>query len=403
MTRAAAVITERFFATCPRGLEALLADELRALGAHDVDIAQGGVGFAGEFSLCYRVNLHSRLASRVLWRVGGGPYADEDDIYQGTLSFDWPALFDVQRTIMVRITAHKSPLRSLEFATLRIKDAVCDRFREACGERPSVDTREPQVRIYAWLTADTCTLYLDTSGASLFKRGLRKQAGLAPLNENLAAGMLLLAGWHPGIPLFDPMCGSGTILIEAALMALRMAPGLRRSFGFEHLARFDVALWQEIRQAALDQCLPVTRQPIYGRDLFGRSLDDARANLDAAGLAQVVELKQGNVLEVPAPEAEGILVTNPPYGVRIGEQAELEAFYPRLGDWLKRQCAGWTAYILSADMNLPKLIRLQATRRIPLFNGGLECRLFEYRMVAGSARKKQADDAGQAAEPGAPG
>ncbi len=378
---------ERFFATCPRGLEALLAGELRALDARDIEAAQGGVGFAGDFALCYQVNLHSRLASRVLWRVGGGEYHNEEDIYQGSLSLDWPALFDVAHTIMVKVTAHRSPVKSLEFVTLRIKDAVCDRFREAVGERPTVDTRDPGVRIHAYLTADFCTLYVDTSGASLFKRGLRKQAGLAPLNENLAAGMVMLSGWQPGTPLFDPMCGSGTILMEAALMALHIAPGSGRGFGFERLRRFEAVQWQAIRQAALEAQLPAQSQPIFGRDMFGSNLDDARANVQAAGLEQVIELKQGNVLEIPAPAKAGILITNPPYGVRIGEQAELEAFYPKLGDWLKRQCAGWTAYILSADMTLPKLIRLNASKRTPLYNGALECRLFEYKLVAGSARK----------------
>lgn len=380
-------LKEQFFASCPRGLEALLADELRDLGAEQVESVQGGVGFAGEFDLCYRVNLHSRLASRVLLRVGGGEYIDETDIYDGSLSFDWPAMFDVSKTFMVRVTASRSPLRSLEYVTLRIKDAVCDRFRESTGERPDIDTRQPDVRIHAWLTEDTCTLYLDTSGASLYKRGLRKQAGIAPLNENLAAGMLRLAGWQPGIPLFDPMCGSGTILMEATLMALDIAPGLFRDFGFSHLHRHDESAWQAVRAEAEARRLPVSPQPIFGRDLFGRSLRDAEVNFDSADLLPAIRLIQGNVLESPAPADSGIIVTNPPYGVRIGEQAELAAFYPSLGDWLKRQCAGWTAYILSADMNLPKLIRLQASKRTPLFNGALECRLFEYRMVAGSARK----------------
>jgi putative N6-adenine-specific DNA methylase len=378
--------TEQFFATCPRGLEALLADELRGLGAEAVEPVQGGVGFAGPFELCYRINLHTRLASRVLWRVGGGEYFDEEDVYHGTLSIDWPKFFTLQQTIMVKVTAQRSPLKSLEYVTLKIKDAVCDRFREATGERPSVDTREPEVRIHAYLTADMCTLYLDTSGQALFKRGLRKQAGLAPLNENLAAGMILLSGWQPGEPFFDPMCGSGTLLMEAALMALNIAPGSGRDFGFERLLRFDALQWQTLREEARAQQLAPTPQPIFGRDLFGSSLDDARANIVAAGLEGVVELKQGNVLEVPAPAATGVMVTNPPYGVRIGEQSELAAFYPRLGDWLKRRCTGWRVYILSADMALPKLIRLHASRRTPLFNGALECRLFEYRMVAGSAR-----------------
>ncbi|MHB1677289.1 MAG: THUMP domain-containing class I SAM-dependent RNA methyltransferase [Sulfuriferula sp.] len=378
---------EQFFATCPRGLEALLAEELREQGAQAMTSTYGGVAFSGEFELCYRVNLHSRLASRVLWRVGGGEYDHEEDIYQGALSLDWPALFSVDHTIVVKMTAQKSPLKSLEFATLRIKDAICDRFREACGTRPNVDIREPDIRVHAFLTATACTLYLDTSGASLFKRGLRIQAGAAPINENLAAGMIKLSGWRPGVPLFDPMCGSATILMEAAQIALNIAPGSGRNFGFEKLKRFDAAIWQPIKEAAIAAQLPATPQAIYGRDMFGSSLADAKVNVQAAGLEQAIELKQGNVLEVPAPAEQGVIVTNPPYGVRIGEQAELLEFYPKLGDWLKRKCAGWNAYILSSDMELPKLIRLNATKRTPLFNGALECRLFEYKIVAGSARK----------------
>ena len=377
---------EQFFATCPRGLEVMLGEELREQGAQTITPTYGGVAFSGEFALCYRVNLHSRLASRVLWRVGGGEYDHEEDIYQGALSLDWPSLFTVTRTIVVKMTAQKSPLKSLEFATLRIKDAICDRFRAVVNERPSVDIRDPDVRIHAFLTSSACTLYLDTSGESLFKRGLRKQAGVAPINENLAAGLIKLSGWQPGVPLFDPMCGSATILMEAAQIALNIAPGSGRNFGFEKLTRYNTEQWLPIRQAAIDAQLPPTPQAIYGRDMFGNSLADAQANLLAAGLEQVIELKQGNVLEVPAPAATGVIVTNPPYGVRIGEQAELAEFYPKLGDWLKRKCAGWNAYILSADMELPKLIRLNATKRTPLFNGALECRLFEYKIVAGSAR-----------------
>jgi putative N6-adenine-specific DNA methylase len=378
---------EQFFATCPRGLEALLGEELRELGAQAIAPTYGGVAFSGEYALCYRANLHSRLASRVLLRVGGGEYRDEEDIYQGALSFDWPTMFSVEKTIVVKMTAQKAPLKSLEFTTLRIKDAICDRFREATGGRPNVDIREPDVRIHAFLTATECTLYLDTSGQSLFKRGLRQQAGAAPLNENLAAGMVKLSGWQPGTPFFDPMCGSATILMEAAQVALNIAPGSHRDFGFEKLTRFDPKVWLPIKQAAIDAQLPATLQPIFGRDMFGDSLRDAQVNLEAAGLAGVIQLKQGNVIEVPAPADHGVIVTNPPYGIRIGEQSELAEFYPQLGNWLKQKCTGWNAYILSADMNLPKLIRLNATKRTPLFNGALECRLFEYKIVAGSARK----------------
>ena len=378
---------QRFFAPCPRGLEALLAQELAGLGAQEVASGFGGVAFAGDFTLCYRVNLHSRIASRVLWRVGGGEYRDEEDVYQGALSFNWADFFSVDNTIVVKMTAQKSPLKSLEFTTLRIKDAVCDRFREATGERPNVDIREPDVRIYAFLTSDTCTLYLDTSGDSLFKRGLRKQAGVAPINENLAAGILKLSGWQPDEALYDPMCGSGTFLLEAAQMALNIAPGLGRDFAFERMLRMDAKAWTRMKTEAQKACQPVRPLPIFGSDVMGRSLRDADSNLKAAGLREAVTLSKADILEIEPPAESGVLVMNPPYGVRLGEEEELAALYPKLGDVLKQKFANWRAYIISADANLPRLIHLSASKKTPLFNGALECRLFEYKIVAGSARK----------------
>ena len=382
--------TENFFAPCPRGLEGVLAAELEQLGAQFVAAADGGVGFAGPFQLCYRVNLESRIASRVLWRIAASRYRSEEDIYKTVLALPWSGWFDVGRTIMVKVSAKKCPLRSLDFVTLKIKDAVCDKFRAEVRARPSVDTAGPDIRIHAFLDATNFTLYLDTSGEALFKRGLRKTSTEAPLRENLAAGILRLAGWEPGVPLLDPMCGSGTFLLEAAQMALKIAPGLGRHFAFEKLKNFDAASWGKLRREAEAQRLPLSPQPIWGSDLYGDVLKAARENLAAAGLAEAVQLKQANVLEISAPAAEGVLVTNPPYGVRLGEQAELAEFYPKLGDALKRKFAGWRAYIFTADPQLPKLIRISASRRTPLFNGALECRLLEYKMVAGGMRKKPA-------------
>jgi putative N6-adenine-specific DNA methylase len=268
-----------------------------------------------------------------------------------------------------------------------VKDAVCDVFREQRGSRPDVDTQSPDVRIHAFLTRDEATFYLDTSGDALFKRGWRTTGGDAPIRENLAAGILRLTGWAPPTPLLDPMCGGGTFLVEAAMMALDAAPGLDRSFGFERLANYDAGLWRTLRDKARARRRPVARLPIYGSDKSGSALGTARENLAGLGLADAVELKQMDILDGGPPAAGGILVMNPPYGERLGSADELVAFYPRLGDALKQRYAGWTAYILTADLNLAKLIRLKATKRTPLYNGALECRLFEYKLVAGSLRR----------------
>lgn len=378
-----------FFAPCPRGLEQLLADELSGLGADKVNAVEGGVGFSGGWELCYRANLHSRLASRILWRVAAGPYRTEQDIYDIAEALPWDKWFDVCRTIRVKVTAIKCPLKSLEFATLRIKDAVCDKFRKLRGERPSVDTLNPDIRIHAFLQHSDMALYLDTSGDALFKRGVRLHTNIAPIRENLAAGILQLAGWQPGIPLLDPMCGSGTFLIEAAMMSLNIAPGIGRRFAFDKLKNFDARLWDQLRAQAVAAQKPVTELPIFGSDLYGDELRAAHQNLEEAGIRPAVELKQCNVLEASPPTEQGILVANLPYGERMGELEELAALYPKLGDVLKQRFGGWNAYLFTADLRLPKLIRLSATRRTPLYNGAIECRLFEYKIVAGSNRPHQ--------------
>jgi putative N6-adenine-specific DNA methylase len=382
-------MTESFFATCPRGLELLLADELRGLGADKVHAVGGGVEFAGDLSLCQRVNLESRIASRVLWQVSTCPYRSEDDIYRAAFALPWTDWFDSGRTIRVDISATKSPLTSLNFATLKIKDAVCDKIRKLSNRRPSVDTRAPDIPIQGHLTEHEFSLYLDTTGEPLFKRGQRLATGEAPLRENLAAGMLRLAGWAPGVPLLDPMCGSGTILVEAACMALGIAPGLGRHFAFEKFKNFDARGWRELLQRRGSRRKAGTPQPIYGSDISDEVLRAARANLAGAGSENVVSLKRADVLTITAPAKQGIIVTNPPYGIRLGEQQALAEFYPKLGDVLKKQFTGWRAYFLSADMRLPKLIHLAVSKRTPLFNGALECRLFEYKMVEGGMRKKK--------------
>ena len=380
---------QQFFAPCPRGLETLLEAELQKLGASTLKRTDGGIGFAGSRELCWGVNLHSRIASRVLWRIAHVRYRGEDDVYRAVSGLPWRQYFAPERTIRVNVTAARSPLRSLDFITLRIKDAVCDRFRADTGRRPSVDTAAPDIRIHAFFDATTLTLYLDTSGEPLFKRGGRAAGGSeAPLRENLAAGILGLAGWEPGTALLDPMCGGGTFLREAAEIALGRAPGSRRSFAFEKLHGFDPAAWARLRDTARAMERTLAPLDIFGSDLYGDALKVARANLAQGGLESVVSLKQGNVLEIPAPAESGVLIANPPYGVRLGEQEELALFYPKLGDALKQRFAGWRVGIFTADMRLPKLIGLKPARRVPLYNGQLECRLYLFEMVAGSARRK---------------
>jgi putative N6-adenine-specific DNA methylase len=383
---------ERFFAPCPRGLEAVLAGELAELGAGEITAAEGGVGFSGSLSVAYAANLHSRIASRVLWQVGTGRYRSEDDVYRGVNALDWKQLFDAALTIRVNVAAVRSPLNSLDFITLRIKDAVCDKFRLQTGVRPNVDTARPDVRIHAFLESERFTLYLDTSGEPLFKRGARQIAGEAPLRENLAAGILKLSGWTPDLPLLDPMCGSGTFLIEALQIARGIPPGAQRNFTFEKLRNFDDVEWSRIKAAAQARPAPNPSPAIFGSDLYGEALKLARVNLAAAGFADAVSLNQANMLEISAPAAEGVLVTNPPYGVRTGEQDELASFYPQMGDALKKKFAGWRAYLFTADMRLPKLIGLSPSKRTPLYNGALECRLYEFRIVRGSMRREKAGD-----------
>ncbi len=378
---------EHFFATCPRGLERVLADELAALDARDIGPVDGGVSFAGDLALCYAANLESRVASRVLWRVGQARYRSERDIFDAVRALPWPRHFDVRRTIRVNVSAIKSPVRSLDFVTLSVKDAVCDAFRETRGSRPDVDTASPDVRIHVFLTQDQASLYLDSSGDALFKRGWRAATGDAPLRENLAAGILKLTGWSAPTPLYDPMCGSGTFLIEAAMMAQDAAPGLNRAFGFEKLENFDGKAWRVLQDKARTRRKPPAALPIHGSDKSGTVLGITRQNLAALGLENSVQLKQMDILDGSPPAETGIAVMNPPYGERQASEDELAAFYPRLGDALKQRYAGWTAYILTADLRLAKLIGLKASKRTPLFNGALECRLFEYRMMAGSMRK----------------
>ncbi len=376
-----------FFAPCPRGLEALLSAELASLGALEARVVPGGVLFGGGWGACYRANLWSRLASRILWKLEEFDYKSEQDIYDAAHRIDWPRLFDVRCTLKVAVVGQKSPLKSLGFITLKIKDAICDRFREASGLRPNVERAEPDVRVHAFLGATRAMLYLDTSGEPLFKRGWRVEELAAPLRENLAAGILILAGWTAEQPLLDPMCGGGTFLVEAAAMARKRAPGLKRLFGFEKLRDYDKTLWSRLLKEAAQPLAASAPLEIFGSDADARALSATRRNLAAAGVERWVKLERIDVLERQAPAASGVLIANPPYGERMGSEEELAKMYPLLGDTLKKNFSGWNCFLFTGDLRLPKLIRLEPSRRIPLFNGAIECRLYQFEIVAGSHRR----------------
>jgi len=379
------------FATCPRGLEALLVDELAAAGATVVRQLPAGVLFMADAAAEMRANLTSRIATRILRKVGYTRYRKEEHIYRAVLDLDWPAWFDVQKTIAVKVGAQNAPLKSLNFITLKIKDAICDRFREETRARPSVDTESPDVPVYAFFTPEPVTFYLDTSGEPLFKRGFKTEASAASIKENLAAGLVLLSGWEPGTPLLDPMCGAGTLLLEAADIALNRAPGRARHFAFEHYRDFDAALWQRIKTEEKAKEKPLKTLPLFGADHDRWVLDKARNNLAAAGYAEAVELRVSDVLDLKPPTPAGTLITNPPYGERIGDADDLADWYPLLGDWLKQYFSGWDAWIISGDPLLPKAIGLKASRRIPLFNGQIETRFLQYRMIAGAMKAKKSE------------
>ena len=376
----------QYFASCPRGLEAILSGELTALGAGDIKVVDGGVKFESSTEVMYRANLTSRIATRILCRVANGNYKTEDDLYNAALNVKWANLFDVSYGIKVSTTGVKCPLKSLDFMTLRIKDAVCDQFRTQVNARPNVEIRDPDIRIHLYLEADYFDLYIDTSGQPLYQRGFRKSSVEAPIRENLAAGILALSGWKPGEPLLDPMCGSGTFLIEAAMISVNQAPGLKRSFGFENWSNFNSVRFENIKSEYQSNIKPVVFSHIYGSDEDLRAIRVTKSNLEEAGLKSAVELSCKSFNDIVAPTKGGVLITNPPYGVRIGEDEDLAKAYPLWASTMKKKLSGWRTYFLTSDLRMPKLMRLSPSKKTPLYNGALDCRLFEIKMVAGSNR-----------------
>jgi putative N6-adenine-specific DNA methylase len=383
-----------YFAVCPGGLEAALADELDSLGARDVREEGGGVAFNGTRELGYAVNLHSRIASRVLWQVGRRGYTTEQHLYDATQEVRWQDLMSAQQTLRVDVTASRSPLKSLEFAMLRIKDGIVDRLRTLSGARPSIDRQDPDVRVFAYLDQRTVTLYIDLSGEPLFKRGWRADKGEAPLKENLAAGLLALAGWTPEVPLLDPFCGSGTIVIEAATIATRRAPGLNRPFAFERLANFDRAAWRRQKERAMAAVDDTATALIVGSDISTRVIEQALANAKLAGLDAFLgdgrlRLEGCDARTVEPPAEHGMIISNPPYGEQSAPRSStVPKMMGEVGDRLKAAFPGWHAWFLTSDRQLPRQMRLSETRKPVLYNGALECRFFRFELVGGRYRPR---------------
>jgi putative N6-adenine-specific DNA methylase len=406
------------FLPCAAGVEDFLAQEVHALtgrSGRDLLSLRGGVRVRAGWRDALKLNLHSRLAQRVLVELAHAPYRSENDLYAIAGGVAWEIWFTPRQTFKVETTAQHSPLQSLNFATLRIKDAIADRFRaKAGGVRPSIETRWPDVRVFAHLTTEHCTLYIDTSGEPLFKRGWRQDKGDAPLKETLAAAMLAASGWwNPETgevsaqPLYDPCCGSGTIAIEAAQIACGMAAGAQRRFGFEKLLPFQAHVWSALKAEAQPAADGPAR--VFGSDVSHRMVDFAERNAERAGVARAVQFRGGDALQRMPPADSGVIVLNPPYGERIEvgglargrqgspapapararEEAQTEdggQFFVQLAAHWKKNYAGWTAWVLTPDLQLPRRMRLKESRRVPMWNGPIECRLFRFDMVAGSAR-----------------
>ena len=411
---------------CAAGVEGLLADEvhqLTGLTGNDLLTGRGGVMANASWRDALRLNLHSRLTQRVLIQLSQTFYRSEKDLYDAASAVAWEIWFTTKQTFKIEITAQHSPLTSLNFAALKIKDAVADRFRAKRGERPDVNTQWPDVRIYVHLTTDTCTLYMDTSGEPLFKRGWREDKGDAPLKETLAAAMLAASGWDAHTPLYDPCCGSGTIAIEAAQIACGIAPGIMRRFAFEKLLPFQAHVWQALLDDARAQEHAPTTE-IHASDVAFRMVDFTLRNAERAGVGQVVQARGGDALQrMPPCETPGVMLLNPPYGERIAaagvagvssrdrnrepggmgrshDKVDLSRareiaegddggeFFAQLASHWKKNYNGWTAWMLTPDLKLPSKMRLKESRRVPMWNGPIECRMFRFDLMKGSVRDK---------------
>jgi putative N6-adenine-specific DNA methylase len=368
---------ERYFATCGRGIEPVLVQELRDLGAAGVEAGRGGVHFHGDLATLYRANLWLRTAIRVLRPILDAPVTSPDDLYDAVRTVEWSQYMTPEHTLAVDCNVRDSQITHSKYAALRTKDAICDQFIERVGRRPSVDVEEPMVGLNLHIYRDRAVLSLESSGESLHKRGYRPILTRAPLNEALAAALILLTGWKGDTALVDPMCGSGTIPIEATWIALRRPPGLtRKRFGFQGWMDFDVALWTALRDEARRGVLKQLPAPIVGSDVRSDAISFAAGNARAAGVGHLLKFERRDLREFrPPSETPGMLLSNPPYGERLGEESDLKSLYRQIGEVLRERCAGWLAYLFTGNANLAREVRLPIAEQTPLFNGKIPCRL----------------------------
>lgn len=369
-----------YFATVARGLESIAAQELERLGAQAVRPDFTGVHFVGDKALLYRVNLWARTLFRVLVPIREFACPDSQALYREVQNISWDNYLKPHNTLAVNSTGGSQTLNHSHFTALQVKNAIVDQQRCNSGQRSGVDTADPDVLINVHIHQDHCVLSLDSSGTSLHRRGYRPAMGTAPLKETLAAALLEMAQWDASLPFLDPLCGSGTLPLEAGLKALNIAPGLfREKFGFTSWLDFDLQLWQELLREADNSRLPNLEAAIAGSDRDPQVLAQARSNAERCGIDQIT-FATTELSQLEAPTDCGILICNPPYGERLGDPQELGELYKTLGDIFKQRFKGWTAFILTGNKELAKRVGLRAARRIPVYNGALACTLLKYEL-----------------------
>ncbi|ACM19128.1 23S rRNA (guanosine2445-2-N)-methyltransferase, putative [Geotalea daltonii FRC-32] len=372
---------QRFFATTAKGLEEALGDELKTLGIKGIHVQTGGVGFSGEMSDCYRANLWLRTANRVLMVVAEFVCDSPQSLYDGVRAVSWNNFLNPRMTIAVDCNLRDSTLTHSGFVALKAKDAIVDEIRDHCGSRPDVDVKNPDLRVNIHLFRNHCTVSLDTSGDPLDRRGYRLERTVAPLRETLAAGLLELSGWDGNTILVDPMCGSGTIPIEAALKASRCAPGLlREGFGFQRWPGFEQHKWKELVRGARQVVEEKISAPIIGSDISAKAIAVACSNAIRADVGDMIQFQNTDIRSLAPPSGPGVILFNPPYGQRLGEEEELKVLYKEIGDTMKQRCKGYVAHLFTGNLELAKYVGLKASRRVVLFNGPIECRLLKYEL-----------------------
>ena len=378
---------EQYIAKTFQGLEEVLAEELKNLGAQNIIKLKTAVSFDADQLTMYKANMALRTALHILHPIAVEKVNNADNLYSLVKSINWLRWFRKEQTYAVRaIVNNNDAFNTPLFAALKTKDAIADLFRQLTGERPNIDKDNPDVEIYVHISGQQCTISVDSSGPSLHRRGYRSGGHAAPLNEVLAAGMVLLSGWDKQSPLVDFMCGSGTILAEAALIAANKAPNLRRKvFGFHYWKNFSPELFLQARSELMEAEIEWENW-IYGSDIDGRAIREARQNIEAAGIDDIVRISQGDFREKEAPTTPGTVIINPPYGERLKPE-DVEALYKEIGDALKQKYKGYNAWILSSNPDAVKRIGLRAAERLVLFNGALECRFLKYELYEGSKIK----------------